>query len=445
MGLSVPLTHLSFAKQRFDSTSAPARKYCAMLSAIAVALATIVADTRTESKRKKRAQAVLEEMTPTQIVTAGLWADYAALANNLVRIFDRTTHDVARTWDQVTLFIKKFQRLFVDLHVLSELPAGTREETMTSVAIEQAASLGTLHYADRVLHLWPAGGKDVALSAVGAVREIASAAIDRARTEMPSSGLWLALRAFDLNLWARIARCPANDRDRIEVCQQALMQRALRLGQAHAGVAAPQEMAHELCATASKLARDHAIDLRHGLKDNRAHWAREAGRGGVSPQLLKVIYWYLAVMELTGEVERSLGQLTRTLEAHVGPQDLDGHGVADALEVSLGGPLRDDDLVYARKCEGHAIAEAALGEGTHATLAAILDRLEDDVASRDNIQPKAFIRSCAPGQETPRIRQESPGDNLHPHPELNAPRAPEEGRGHGLDDARNAIHSEAYL
>ena len=117
-------------------------------------------------------------------------------------------------------------------------------------------------------------------------------------------------------------------------------------------------------------------------------------RGGMTPQLLKVTYWYLAVMELTGEVERSLGQLTRTLEAHVGPQDLDGHGVADALEVSLGGPLRDDDLVYARKCEGHAIAEAALGEGTHATLAAILDRLEDDVASRDNIQPKAFIRRC---------------------------------------------------
>ena len=55
------------------------------------------------------------------------------------------------------------------------------------------------------------------------------------------------------------------------------------------------------------------------------------------------------------------------------------------------------------------------------------------------------VLNCAPGQETPRIRQESPGDNLHPHPELNAPRAPEEGRGHGLDDARNAIHSEAYL
>ena len=54
-------------------------------------------------------------------------------------------------------------------------------------------------------------------------------------------------------------------------------------------------------------------------------------------------------------------------------------------------------------------------------------------------------RSDGAGQETPRIRQESHGDDIHPHPELDAPRATEEGRGHGLGDARNAIHSEAYV
>ena len=55
-GLSVPLRALSFAKQRFDSTSAPVRTYCAMLAAIAVALATIVADVRTKSCARSRAQ-----------------------------------------------------------------------------------------------------------------------------------------------------------------------------------------------------------------------------------------------------------------------------------------------------------------------------------------------------------------------------------------------------
>ena len=49
------------------------------------------------------------------------------------------------------------------------------------------------------------------------------------------------------------------------------------------------------------------------LKDNHPYWARAAGCGGMSPLLLSVTYWYLAVMDLTGEIERGLGQMTKTL------------------------------------------------------------------------------------------------------------------------------------
>ena len=43
-GLNVALKHLGFAKQRFDSASAPARKYCCMLSAIVILLIAVAGD-----------------------------------------------------------------------------------------------------------------------------------------------------------------------------------------------------------------------------------------------------------------------------------------------------------------------------------------------------------------------------------------------------------------
>jgi len=42
-GLQIALRHLSFAKQRFDSAASPARKYCCLIVAIAVLLATVAA------------------------------------------------------------------------------------------------------------------------------------------------------------------------------------------------------------------------------------------------------------------------------------------------------------------------------------------------------------------------------------------------------------------
>jgi hypothetical protein len=65
------------------------------------------------------------------------------------------------------------------------------------------------------------------------------------------------------------------------------------------------------------------------------------------------------------------------------------------LEVALGGPLREDDLAHASARAGDASTARDLGEDSHAALATILDRLEDDVAGRENVQPKAFLRRCA--------------------------------------------------
>ena len=74
-GLKCALRHLSFAKQRFDSAAGPARKFCCLLSAIVITLATAASDWRLKPEQRKRAQQLIDDMAPARIVTAGLFAD----------------------------------------------------------------------------------------------------------------------------------------------------------------------------------------------------------------------------------------------------------------------------------------------------------------------------------------------------------------------------------
>ena len=198
---------------------------------------------------------MISEMSPTQIVTAGLWADYAALANAFVRVFDCPTHDVARTWQQMEHFITRFEVLFVDLHVLNDVPPGAQGETMTSVAISQAKGLGTLQYGSRILNLWPEGSSSTALSAVAAVRDLAAAAIDRVRVEMREDSVWLSFVAFDLNVWwTYVTYRKDGDQLRARKLREKLHASAKKLGRTRCQVETTQ-LADELCLTAVRLAK----------------------------------------------------------------------------------------------------------------------------------------------------------------------------------------------
>ena len=88
-GITCALRHLSFAKQRFDSATGPARKCCCMLSAIVILLVVVVGDSRLASDQRGRAQALLDHMTPRRITTAGLFADYTAECSRMFRRFGK--------------------------------------------------------------------------------------------------------------------------------------------------------------------------------------------------------------------------------------------------------------------------------------------------------------------------------------------------------------------
>ena len=105
--MDVALKHFGFAKQRFDSASAPARKYCCMLSAIVIVLIALAGDARKNKDVRQRAERLLARMDSTHVVTAGLFADYTAEAARFVRTFDDHRHDIARTYTEMHAFLHK--------------------------------------------------------------------------------------------------------------------------------------------------------------------------------------------------------------------------------------------------------------------------------------------------------------------------------------------------
>ena len=88
-GITCALRHLSFAKQRFDSATGPARKFCCLLSAIVVLLVIVATDSRLAADQRGRAQAMLDHMTPKRIAAAGLFADDTSECARLFRRFEK--------------------------------------------------------------------------------------------------------------------------------------------------------------------------------------------------------------------------------------------------------------------------------------------------------------------------------------------------------------------
>ncbi len=348
-GLASALQHLSFAKQRFDSAAAPARKYVCMLSAIAIVLVTMASDTRVLSATRKRAQKLLDQMTPKQIMTAGLFADYTAETIRFVRHFDTKTHDIALTHSEKLLFLNRLRVLFVECHVLAEQSPGVPGETCAHIAISQAMSLGTVYYMDRALNLWPQGAKAEAMEAVASMQDIVAIASDRLEAELPRTGLVIAFACFDITIWRRAA----SDHRRGNVAEaeaavSAQRSRALRLARAFPGIHQPCDTADDLCRTARDIGRTQGAQV----IDNRLLWGEVVARGTLPPDLARMVYWYLSIADITGPVERDLGSLTAVWSQHVGTLDSDGQGLADALEVFLEGPACETALAQPRECKG---------------------------------------------------------------------------------------------
>ena len=353
-GLTTALKHLSFAKQRFDSASGPARKYCCLLSAIALLLIAVASDNRLNTATRQRAQTALGNMTPQHITIAGLFADYSAEALRFIRSFDTSDHDIARTNREKQQFRKRMRILFVDGHVLAEPPPGAPGvpgATCTYIAISQAMECGKLYYNNRCLHLWPPSARAEAERALATMRDLVNAALDRVDAEFPPGSLLIDFAAFDLKIWDNGFRFQDQRKhNEAELVLSLQRRRARHLAKSHPFIESTEvdEAATAVEAAAKMLRRSDPRAVAREDVDNQAMWDRVLSEQfpefSVSPALSRLIEWYLSIADGSCDVERNLGRLTATLASHKGPLDPNGDHVSALLEIDLDGPKVESAL-----------------------------------------------------------------------------------------------------
>jgi hypothetical protein len=85
-------------------------------------LAFIASDQRNESGQRERAVQMLKRFNPKFLHAAGVSADWGLITINFLRIFDRMTHDIANSKDELADFCHIINVCFVEGHIF--LPAG---------------------------------------------------------------------------------------------------------------------------------------------------------------------------------------------------------------------------------------------------------------------------------------------------------------------------------
>ena len=75
-GVQQVMRHFSFAPHRFESWTAPRRKYACAIHAVALLLAEMAGDSRRQGPERKQAQEALAAMTTENLVEVGMCADF---------------------------------------------------------------------------------------------------------------------------------------------------------------------------------------------------------------------------------------------------------------------------------------------------------------------------------------------------------------------------------
>ncbi len=288
--------------------------------------------------------------------------------------------------------------LFLDGHVLtagSVRMKGWEQlskigETMTQVVIAQAKEFGTVYYSDRALSLWPAGAERDATRAVASMSAVVTAMSERVEAELHTQSMLLQFGAFDLLTWnsGRHLSNMGKQDDATELFESQL-RRVQTLAKAHkvinhddVGVGLSN-----FAAIAKFLCKAHGDELRKRELDNRVAWTKVLH--GRVPQryvcgvVRQLVEWYISVTALTGGVERSLGRLVKTLEAHQGPLSEDANLIQALLHVDMDGPKHEKDIVN----------NGADTDSTATVVSTVSDVLGGNVSRGLRLTP--FSRRCA--------------------------------------------------
>jgi len=85
--LRTVLQHLSFARQRMDSTADPLAKFCLMLMPMALLLSFISTDARCPKSQRDRAAEVLKKFQAKFLHAAGVAADWGLITIAFLRLY----------------------------------------------------------------------------------------------------------------------------------------------------------------------------------------------------------------------------------------------------------------------------------------------------------------------------------------------------------------------
>ena len=171
-----------FAKQRFESCASPQRQFCCMYVAIALVLAFVASEPRSDSSIRKRAEQRLRQM-PSFMLPQGLAASWSAEALEFVRLFDVADHDPALTWGQWQSFQGRMTKLFFDGHIFMGKDANPGGMTAPQIIWEAAKAARPIYYNDSVVHLYSKPSWEVMRAAADSIQQVTKAALERMDVE----------------------------------------------------------------------------------------------------------------------------------------------------------------------------------------------------------------------------------------------------------------------
>jgi hypothetical protein len=332
------MRHFSFAAHRFESMNEPRRKYACVLHAVILLLADIAGDSRRKKEDRVRAEESLDAMSTQDLLETGLAGDFAELAMQTLRLFDRSDPDPALASAAVADFADRVRRLFIDGYILMA-PDQPGLMTLTQIELEQCSDIREFRYGERVKVLWSKTTKAECQETLREIGGIAADMLERIRADFGQNDLYMQFEAMDVKAW-HLARQHGQDQAKVP----ALRRRARNLHEA-LGL---QWNAGDWDVVITAAIRERSSPT----MDNRCLWARLLSLppdDPAQPLVLRrqlLIRFYLSLSDGTGDVERLLGRHAAFLAAH-GPGALS----EACLEIATEGPTDEHEIATQR--DGH--------------------------------------------------------------------------------------------
>ena len=174
-------------------------------------LFSIAGNPREKKDRWDRAEAALNAMTAEDTLSCGLVADYCEVCLSFIRTFDVSAHDPARTLPEKREFIHVLTVLFLEGHILAELPPDARAQacsggeipakTLTQIAVEQLQPMRTFYYGSKTKVLWARGANERCREALRRLQDCVRVCIARLDADLYERDILNRLECFDLAQW----------------------------------------------------------------------------------------------------------------------------------------------------------------------------------------------------------------------------------------------------